>query len=519
MNRQYRRVSTEEQGQGTSLEWQAARLAEVAPNAIDYCDSGFTGTNGNRPDLERLLRDIQTGDQVYVLKLDRLARSLRLLLDIEAKLREKGVPLISATESIDTSTSFGRMVFQILGVVAEWERETIIERTRSGRYARYKEGKWGPGQPLYGYAYNRKSKKLEMLENEAAVVKRIYDSYVFDRVGMEQIARRLNTDHVKPRQQGRLWHKAAVRDILTHSAYKGEHPTGAETPTVIEPWLWELAQERRHANPHLHRREGSQWLLQGMIHCGLCGRILSCSYSHGTKGRRVYSCPGRRLETKATDNHRCQLLILDAELLEHKVYKGLTDAMSNPEAMARTLRDAITSLTVRETELEEAIKPVAEKLAEVTGKLGRLAEDWVVKRLDPGKTDLMRHELEAEEARLASVKQNLDPEQLAEFEDVSFRLELYRGQLRCVARGYTEGLPMLVMDLPETKDEAELHTVASRAWLDRVQAELWAYADRIEIKALIPIKSIESQELAPGCMSGHCPQSPQREAFAGPEIP
>ncbi|GAH75328.1 unnamed protein product, partial [marine sediment metagenome] len=148
--------------------------------------------------------------------------------------------------------------------------------------------------------------------------------------------------------------------------------------------------------------------------------------------------------------------------------------MSNPEAMSKTLRDAITSLTVRKTQLEEAIKPVDDKLAEIREKLERLAEDWVVKRLNPEKADLMRHKLEAEEVRLASVKQNLDPEQLAELEDMDFRLELYQGQLNCIARGDTEGFPFLIMDLPETKDEAELQTVARRASLDYVQAELWA---------------------------------------------
>jgi hypothetical protein len=193
--------------------------------------------------------------------------------------------------------------------------------------------------------------------------------------------------------------------------------------------------------------------------------------------------------------------------LEQEAYDHFTAAMSNPEAMSKTLRDAITSLTVRKTQLAEAIKPVDDKLAEVREKLERLAEDWVVKRLDPEKADLMRHKLEAEEMRLVGVKQNLDPEQLAELEDVDFRLELYQGQLNCIARGDTEGLPFLIMDLPETKDEAELRTVARRACFDYAQVEFWAYPDRTEIKALIPVTSVESQQLEPDYRSGHYPQS------------
>jgi len=507
----YRRVSLDEQVTGTSLDNQKAKLEAFCDSdeaILDYCDAGYSGKDDKRPDLQRLLIDakLRRFDRVVCTMLDRLARNLRLLLELDEELRKLGVHLVFIDQGVDTSKPMGKFVFQILGIIAEWEREAIIERTKAGRYARYKEGRWGPGQPLYGYAYNQETKKLEIREDEAAVVKRIYGAYVFERLGMEQIARLLNIDHVKPRQQGKLWHKAAIRDVLIHPAYKGEHPTGVETPIIIEPWLWELAQKRRRENPHLHRREGLRWLLQGMIHCGLCGRILSCSYSHGTKGRRVYSCPGRRLETKAIDDHRCQLPIPDAEWLEDKVYERLADAMSNPEAMSRTLRDAIASLTVRKTQIEEAIRPVDEKLAEVREKLKRLAEGWVMQRLDPEKADLMRHELEAEEGRLASVKQNLDPEQLAELEDVSFRLKLYQGELNCIASGDTEGLPMLIMDLPQTKDEAELHTAATRGWLDRVQAELWAYPDRIEVKALIPVTNIESQESQPACRLDRYPR-------------
>jgi site-specific DNA recombinase len=500
----YRRVSLDEQITGTSLENQKTKLGVFCggdAEILDYCDAGCSGKDDRRPDLQRLLTDakLRRFDRVVCTTLDRLARNLRLLLELEEELWKYGIYLVFVDQGVDTSKPMGKFIFQILGIIAEWERETIIERTKSGRYARYQEGKWGPGQPLYGYAYNRETQKLEIREDEAAVVKRIYNLYVFDRLGMEQIARLLNIDHVKPRQQGKLWHKTAVRDILIHPAYKGEHPNGVETPTIIGIWLWESAQKRRRENPHLHRREGLRWLLQGMVHCGICGRILSCSYSHGTKGRRVYSCPGRRLETKAADEQRCRLPILDAEWLEHEVYDHFIDAMSDPEAMSKTLRNAISSLTVRKTQLEEAIEPIDNKLAEVREKLERLAEDWVVKRLDPEKANLMRHELEAEEVRLVDVKQNLDPEQLAELEDVSWRLELYHGQLKCIARGDTEGFPFLIMDLPETKTEVERQTITNRACLDYVQAELWAYLDRTEIKALIPITSLESQELEPDC--------------------
>lgn len=289
-------MSTEEQHlEGTSLEWQLSQLAKAAPNAIDYCDAGYTGTNGDRPGLLRLINETQRGDKVRICKLDRLARNLRLLLEIEAKFRDIQVTLISITESIDTSTAFGRMVFQVLGSMAEWERESIIERTKSGRYARYREGKWGGGNTKYGYRYNPETKFLEIREDEASVVRLIYNLYVFDRLGNEQLARVINSDpNPKRTRRGNLWTSTTIGGILIHPGYKGEHPIGVKLPAIVDPKFWEQAQKRRHENPHLHRRRESPWLLQGIAKCGLEGYTLSCRVSHGR--RRCYSCPGRKLK-------------------------------------------------------------------------------------------------------------------------------------------------------------------------------------------------------------------------------
>jgi len=140
----YTRVSTQEQAQeGTSLDFQDVQLTALCQlqgwSIINsYTDPGYSGKDGNRPGLERLLSDAKIGlfNKVVVYKLDRLARNLRLLLDIEQNLRGCGASMISVKESVDTSTSTGKMMFQMFGMVAEWERETIIERTRNGKLQR-----------------------------------------------------------------------------------------------------------------------------------------------------------------------------------------------------------------------------------------------------------------------------------------------------------------------------------------------------------------------------------------------
>ena len=475
MDRQYRRVSTEEQKEGTSLEWQLAKLAEVAPGAIDYCDAGYSGTNGDRPEWLRLRNDIQLGDRVFTCKLDRLARNLRLLLEFEDNLRGMNVPLISITESINTSTAFGRLIFQILGIVAEWERETIIERTKSGRLARYREGKWASGQPRYGCWYNPETKFLEIREDEASVVRRIYNLYVFDRLGIEQIARVLNSPPDSKRtRRGGLWAGGCIREILIHPGYKGEHPSGVKMPVIIDPELWEQAQKRRHANPHLHRRKGAPWLLQGMAKCGLQGYILGCKFSHST--RRVYSCPGRSSHQHSYDAPRCKLPIMDAEWLESRVFKMVMDTLSTPEGMVKAIGDSIKILSARRNELEATVKPIEDKLDDIDGQLAKLAEGWVVSALGDARVNKMRGKLEAERQRLSDLKAEVNPGQIDELAHVKERLKLYENELDLIKAGKVDGAFDIMEDLPSigkplgSKLTDGDVTKAKRAILDRFQA-------------------------------------------------
>lgn len=496
MDRQYRRVSTEEQEKGTSLDWQLAKLAEVAPNAIDYCDIGYTGTNGNRPDFLRLLNDTQPGDRVCVTKLDRLARNLRLLLEIEAKFRDMNVPLISITENIDTSTAFGRMLFQILGVVAEWERETIIERTKSGRYARYREGKWAAGRPLYGYRYVSETKGLEIREDEARVVRRIYTSYLYEHLSVEKIGRLLNSEGIRTRR-GKMFHKAVIREILKHPGYKGEHPTGAKFPVIIKPELWSLAQKKRLDNTHLHRRRESPWLLQGIMHCGLCGHVLRCDNNR----RRLYVCRGRRQGCDPDPSHKCKLPSLPAAWLENEVFKTVMDTLSKPEGMGKAIGDTIQLLQVRRDELEATVQPIQDRLANIDRQLTKLAEDWVSGAIGEVRVNEMRGKLEAERERLSAIKAEVDPGQIDQLAHVKEMLKLYGSELERIKAGKVDGAFYIMEDLPSIGEPGSALTdgdvtKAKRAILDRFQAEIWVFPDRVEIKGRVLCPVIPIQEFS-----------------------
>src|SRR6476646_7407360 len=125
----YARVSRDSQDHALQLD--ALRAAG--------CDKVFvetgSGTRTDRPELGRVLEQARQDDVLVVWRLDRLARSLRHLIDIADDLNRRGVALKSITESIDTTTPSGRFMFNILGALSSMEREIIVERTRAGLIA------------------------------------------------------------------------------------------------------------------------------------------------------------------------------------------------------------------------------------------------------------------------------------------------------------------------------------------------------------------------------------------------
>lgn len=137
----YARISTQDQD---------AQSQVIALKSAE-CESVFkeqaSGGRWDRPELHRLLEQLRAGDTVVVWKLDRLSRSLKDLLTILEKIETAGATFLSLTESIDTSTPAGRMMMQIVGSFAEFEREMLRERTKNGLEAARKEGRIGGRRP------------------------------------------------------------------------------------------------------------------------------------------------------------------------------------------------------------------------------------------------------------------------------------------------------------------------------------------------------------------------------------
>jgi len=136
----YARVSTQEQ----TLDLQTDALKQAG------CDQLFTDTASSaqttRPGLDKALNYLRPGDTLVVWRLDRLGRSLKHLIETITQLQERGIGFRSLTESIDTMTSGGKLIFHVFGALAEFERDIIRERTQAGLAAARSRGKQG-GRP------------------------------------------------------------------------------------------------------------------------------------------------------------------------------------------------------------------------------------------------------------------------------------------------------------------------------------------------------------------------------------
>lgn len=150
----YARVSTKDQ----NLDGQRDALTTAGAERI-FADT-ITGTARTRPELDRLLSEIRSGDVVVVTKYDRLARSLKDLLEIVDLIQSRGAGFRSLGEDIDTTSPAGRLVFHVFASIAQFERERIVERTKEGLEAARKRGRVGGRPPALSPAQKIEVKRM-----------------------------------------------------------------------------------------------------------------------------------------------------------------------------------------------------------------------------------------------------------------------------------------------------------------------------------------------------------------------
>lgn len=238
----YIRVSTQEQTiDGYGLEAQESRLLEYITNnkSQNYvCKKEWiykdvhTGSELNREGLQKMLQAVKEKkfDAVIVWKIDRLSRSLQHLLTIFEDFEKNNVSFISVQENIDFRGPIGKLIFQIFGAIAQFERELIKGRTQMGRLASAEMGNYTGTYIPYGYTAvqnpSGRGKKLAIVPEEKEQVKEIFDWYIYDGLGFGEIMSKLNKLKVPlgrhSKSEHGKWSERVIRKMIHNSTYRGE---------------------------------------------------------------------------------------------------------------------------------------------------------------------------------------------------------------------------------------------------------------------------------------------------------
>jgi len=373
----YIRVSTLNQVDRDSLQTQEERLkAYCTANGIKefkiYREAGFSAKDTKRPAFEDLMRDIKEGkiSGVFVIKLDRITRSMEDLLYLTSFFNKNDVKFVSITESIDTSTAMGRAMQYLLGVFAQLEREVTAERVAVDMRHRAIKGKWNGGVVPYGYTTQKlliknyfqngiesskaaeicpEDKKLYVNPEESEIVKWIYKTFLKTN-SIRRTTILLNARGVKTRK-GDLWSKTTIHRLLSSPTYVGKIWYGkrktdpvsgkliaqdkktwtiveGEHDAIISDDIFEKAQNLLSQNKGKPTKSGRTYLLSGIIRCGLCGGAMTGHTFKKKPSQKIYSYY-KCYSQLQKGNIACQGLSLPAGELEGFIVEQLNELSKN----------------------------------------------------------------------------------------------------------------------------------------------------------------------------------------------
>ena len=336
----YVRRSTDDEHQPFSIDAQVAKLNSYIDSqpgwtlAATFSDDA-SGATTERPGLHAALTAAHAGryDVLLVYRVDRFSRRLTDMMALVEQLDTADVAFCSATEHFDTSTPMGRMFLQLLGMFAEFERSTIIDRVINGMTAKAGKGKWTGGTRPYGYLVDHDDDRLTPHPTEAPVLREIFDLYVTARLGTRTIANQLNSRGMRNRT-GKPWSGHNIGRILANRVYLGEvHfrdvvATDAH-PALIDETTFAAAQRLRDARGDKQtQRAGSDsdYHCTGLITCPRCGhKYVGTSATGKTRRYRYYTCFSRTRYGAAG----CPAGRIDADDLETAVLTAIAHTFTS----------------------------------------------------------------------------------------------------------------------------------------------------------------------------------------------
>jgi site-specific DNA recombinase len=368
----YARVSTERQAErgtiGSQVEALRAHMAAAgAEPAGEYCDDGCSGARLDRLGLDALRDAAEAGlfEVVYCLSADRLARSYAYQVLILDELARFGVRVaFTDAPGLDHHDPQARLLTQVQGVIAEYERAKIGERYRRGKLFRARAGEVISWKAPYGYRRIPRGPDgpahLEIFEPEAVIARRIFAERAAGTT-IRQICRQLNADAVPtPTGSRSVWGTSTLGRILGNEAYIGrtyfnrteavpDHRPGRRSrqvprprsewiaiscPAIIADETFEAAGKASADNSKWspRRAEPGAWLLRGLVKCGPCGVGTSCHKMRGRNGtwHRYYYCHNHDPLRAGGQDRRCPERNIRADALDEFVFAQIRSALLDP---------------------------------------------------------------------------------------------------------------------------------------------------------------------------------------------
>jgi len=422
----YARVSSDRQKAEGTIGSQVSAVLEyaesngyVVPEEWIFQDEGYSGASLIRAGLERV-RDLAAEGQVETLLVyspDRLSRKYAYQVLLTEEFSRNGVDVVFI-KSPKASTPEEELLLQFQGMIAEYERAQIVERTRRGKRHRAKEGSVNvlSGAP-YGYRYVKRTETCaayyEVIESEAETVRRVYKLYTEDGLSINAIARWLNDRNMPTRKGVGLWERSTVWAMLRNPAYKGKACFGkterAERKKITRPlrrrggfsprcgahrerprqdWIeipvppivseerFALAQERLEQNrQYSPRRTIEPTLLQGMLVCNTCGYAYYRT-STRTSRRKIYyyRCLGSD-DYRYANGRVCQNRPIRQDYLDQLVWKQVIELLENPELIRAEIERRLKE-TQESTPTKRRMEALQKELTRIHKGIGKLLDAY-----------------------------------------------------------------------------------------------------------------------------------------------
>ena len=379
----YARVSTErQQERGTiTSQLEALRAAAKADGhevIEEFVDDGYSGARLDRPALDRLRDTAEAGalDGVLCLCADRLARAYAYQVLILEELERFGVSVRFLEGPAHGDDPQAKLLVQMQGVIAEYEKAKIAERYRRGKLYRARAGEILFWRISYGYrrvvSADGGPARVEIFEPEAQVVREIFVAYVERGLSVRQIALWLRERGIPSPTGKPIWGTSTIDRLLRNEAYigtmyynrheslEGGSPRNRKTrqrerpreewiaipvPAIVDCEMFERVKHVSRDNSQWSPRgtEPDAWLLRGLIECGHCHVTCHCQRMRGRNGtfHRYYHCPNHDVLRAGSDDRRCPERNIRANELDQYVFEQVRQALLDPQQLIAAERAVI----------------------------------------------------------------------------------------------------------------------------------------------------------------------------------